>query len=85
MPPRWSRPPTRTDPDYRRLADRINWVVHLGAFAATNSGLWFFHNLQQAHWAWAPWLTGGWGLAVLAHAVYAFALAERARSSHGRF
>jgi len=43
MPPRWPREPDRNDPAYRRLDDRMNFAVHVAIFAASNSGLWFFH------------------------------------------
>ena len=46
MPPRWPRKPTRQDPAYRRLEDRINFAVHVAGFIAVNSGLWFFHTLN---------------------------------------
>ncbi|MEG4497639.1 2TM domain-containing protein [Microcoleus sp. F10-C6] len=76
MPPRWPRKPDRNDPEYRRLDDRMNFAIHVGLFSATNSGLWFFHNLQKADWPWAISVTGGWALVVLAHAVYIFAIAD---------
>jgi hypothetical protein len=77
MPPRWPRKPDRaTDPDYRRLDDRMNFAVHVGIFAATNSGLWFANTLQPGR---LPWLTGlslVWlGLLAL-HGVYIFAIAD---------
>jgi len=76
MPPRWPRKPDRNDPEYRRLDDRMNFAIHVGLFSATNSGLWFVHNLQKADWSWAISVTGGWALVVLAHAVYHFAIAD---------
>ena len=66
MPPRWPRKPDRNDPEYRRLDDRMNFAIHVGLFSATNSGLWFVHNLQKADWPWATSVTGGWALVVLA-------------------
>jgi len=76
MPPRWPRKPDRNDPEYRRLDDRMNFAIHVGLFSATNSGLWFVHNLQKAYWPWAISVTGGWALVVLAHAIYHFAIAD---------
>ena len=76
MPPRWPRKPDRNDPEYRRLDDRMNFAIHVGLFSATNSGLWFVHNLQKADWPRAITVTGGWALVVLAHAVYHFAIAD---------
>jgi len=76
MPPRWPRKPDRRDPDYRRLDDRMNFAVHVGLFAACNSGVWFFRTLRYAEWRWAYLLTGLWGLILLGHAVYIFAIAD---------
>ena len=76
MPPRWPRKPDRRDPDYRRLDDRMNFAVHVGLFAACNSGVWFFRTLRYAEWRWAYLLTGLWGLILLGHAIYIFAIAD---------
>jgi hypothetical protein len=70
MPPRWPRKPDRRDPDYRRLDDRMNFAVHVGLFAACNSGVWFFRTLRYAEWRWAYLLTGLWGLILLGHAIF---------------
>ncbi|MCP2729715.1 2TM domain-containing protein [Limnofasciculus baicalensis] len=78
MPPRWPRKPDRRDPDYRRLDDRMNFAVHVGIFAACNSGFWFFRNLFYAEWEWVYWVTGIWLLILVAHAVYIFAIADYA-------
>ncbi len=69
MPPRWPRQPDPNDPAYRRLADRINFAVHIAFFAATNSGLWFIHELNGAFHR-LPWVTGLWGLGLLVHGFY---------------
>jgi len=76
MPPRWPRKPDRRDPDYRRLDDRMNFAVHVGLFAAFNSGIWFFRTLQYADWRWAYLITGLWGLIVVGHAIFIFAIAD---------
>lgn len=76
MPPRWPRKPDRNDPEYRRLDDRMNFAIHVGLFSASNSGLWFVHNLQKTDWPWAVSVTGWWALLVLAHAIYIFAIAD---------
>jgi len=76
MPPRWPRKPDRKDPAYRKLDDRMNFATHVAVFAASNSGLWFFHNLQKAQWPWAVWVTGGWATILFAHAVYIFVIAN---------
>lgn len=76
MPPRWPRKPDRRDPAYRRLDDRMNFAIHVAAFGACNSSLWFFRNLQSSPWSWTPWLTGIWLAVLLGHAVYIFAIAD---------
>jgi hypothetical protein len=76
MPPRWPRKPTREDPAYRRLEDRINFAVHVAAFMAVNSGLWFFHTLNPDWVGWVPWFTLAWLPLLAGHGVYIFALAD---------
>lgn len=76
MPPRWPRKPDRiNDPAFRRLEDRINFAVHVAAFTAFNSGLWFFQILWDK-WSHLPVVTGIWGVALLAHGLYVFAIAD---------
>jgi 2TM domain len=81
MPPRWPRQPTRQDPDYRKLDDRMNFAVHVAIFAVTNSGLWFFHNFRKATWEWLPWLTLSWLVVVLVHLIYISAIANYSKTS----
>ena len=76
MPPRWPRKPDRRDPAYRRLDDRMNFAMHVAIFAVTNSGLWFFHNLNSADWQWLPWLTSAWVVVLLLHLIYISAIAD---------
>lgn len=77
MPPRWPRQPDRRDPAFRRLDDRMNFAVHVAVFAAINSGLWFFQNLQRSStWPLVPWLTVGWLLLLVGHGIYIFAIAN---------
>lgn len=76
MPPRWPRKPDRNDPAFRRLDDRMNFAMHVAIFAATNSGLWFFH---QYNLAWVPWvsrLTPIWLAGLVIHGIYIFAIAN---------
>lgn len=84
MPPRWPRQPDRKDPDYRRLDDRMNFAIHVAIFAAINSGLWFFHNLQSADWPWLTGFTGIWLLAIALHGIYIFAIADYSPVSSNR-
>lgn len=84
MPPRWPRQPDRKDPAYRRLDDRMNFAVHVAIFAACNSGLWFFHNINVAPWSWITWFTSIWALGLLIHGVYIFAIADYSPVSSNR-
>jgi hypothetical protein len=76
MPPRWPRKPDRNDPAYRRLDDRMNFAVHVAAFLACNSGVWFVHNFRHATWVWISWFTGIWAIVLLIHFVYIAAIAD---------
>jgi hypothetical protein len=76
MPPRWPRQPTRQDPAYRRLEDRMNFAVHVAAFIAVNSGLWFFHTFNPEWVVWAKWVTLPWLIGLVGHGVYVFAIAD---------
>jgi hypothetical protein len=76
MPPRWPRKPDRNDPAFRRLDDRMTFATHVALFAATNSGVWFFREIQAQSWNWATWLTGLWAIALVLHGVYIFAIAN---------
>ncbi|WP_084639452.1 2TM domain-containing protein [Geitlerinema sp. PCC 9228] len=76
MPPRWPRKPDRQDPEYRKLDDRMTFAVHVAIFAAFNSGLWFFWNLQASPWTWTPWVTLGWTGVLAVHGLYIFAIAN---------
>jgi len=80
MPPRWPRKPDRGDPAYRRLDDRINFALHVAIFAAVNSGVWFWQQLQVQGWPWTFWLTGTWLLVLGLHGVYIFAIANYQKS-----
>jgi hypothetical protein len=89
MPPRWSRKPDRADPDFRRLDDRMTFATHVAAFAAVNSGLWFFRILGERTSAagipgglpYTPWITTVWAAILVAHAIYVFAIANYAPTS----
>lgn len=83
MPPRWPRQPDRNDPAYRRLDDRINFAVHVAAFLAVNSGIWFFRLLKDMHWTWAIWLTGIWLAGLVLHFIYIVAIADYSVKSNG--
>lgn len=84
MPPRWPRQPDRNDPAYRRLDDRMNFAFHVALFAASNSGIWFFHQMLGATWPWAVWVTGTWATLLVGHGVYIFAIADYSPLSNKR-
>lgn len=76
MPPRWPRKPDRVnDLAFRRLEDRLNFAVHVAAFSAFNSGLWFLQILKP-RWQNLPLVTGIWAVALVSHALYVFAIAK---------
>jgi 2TM domain len=81
MPPRWSSPPDRKDPAYRRLDDRMNFATHVAIFSAINSCIWFVRTLKAADWTWAIWFTGIWALALVANGVFIFAIANYSNSA----
>jgi hypothetical protein len=83
MPPRWPRKPDRADPDYRKLDDRMNFAIHVAVFAASNSGVWFVHNLKAATWSWIIWFTGVWAVILLLHLIYITAIADYSVKSNG--
>jgi len=76
MPPRWPRQPTRKDPAYRKLEDRMNFAVHVAVFILINSGTWFFKELNNANWQWATSLTLGWLTVLGLHLIYISAIAD---------
>jgi 2TM domain len=79
MPPKWPRKPDRaSDPDYRRLDDRMNFAFHVAVFAASNSGLWFFDRMQSGQFPWLSTVSLVWLVGLAVHGVYVFALAKYA-------
>lgn len=76
MPPKWPREPDRADPAYRKLEDRINFAVHVAAFTAFNSGLWFLHEFTPGTLLWLPKFTLPWLGGLALHGVWLFAIAK---------
>ncbi|MEL6222502.1 MAG: 2TM domain-containing protein [Cyanobacteria bacterium J06626_14] len=76
MPPRWPRQPDRKDPAFRKLDDRMTFATHVALSIAVNSGLWFFKLLQHQDWPWVLWVTGAWAIALFAHGIFIFAIAD---------
>lgn len=83
MPPRWPRKPDRNDPAYRKLDDRMNFAVHVAAFLAINSGLWFFERINLMHWSGLTWFSGIWAMILLGHLIYITAIADYSLKSNG--
>jgi hypothetical protein len=67
MPLVITRPPDPEDPDYQKLEQLINLVVHGAAFAAFNSGLWVWHGLKPGFFPQLPLLTGLLAVVFLVH------------------
>lgn len=76
MPPRWPRQPDRSDPEFRRLDDRMNFAVHVAVLITINSGLWFFHNLLRADWPWLTPFSLVWLGVLVLHLLYIGAIAD---------
>ncbi len=69
MPIRWYGNGDPKDPIYLHFSRIVSFTVHAMAFAAVNSGLWFFQQIRH------PWLhldlfTGLWLIGVFAHLVF---------------
>jgi hypothetical protein len=82
MPPRWPRVPTRDDPAFRRVDDRMTFATHVAATIAVNSGCWFFRIVQKADWSWTPILTAASLSVLLAHGIYVFSIADYSTDSY---
>jgi 2TM domain len=79
----WPRPPDRKDLEYRKVDDRMNFAVHVLAFSASNSTLWFVKILLQADWDWPIKFTAAWAIVVFLHALYVFVIADYSEKSNG--
>ncbi|AFY71223.1 hypothetical protein Pse7367_2972 [Thalassoporum mexicanum PCC 7367] len=81
MAPRLSKPPDKNDPDYQRLENRINFALHVGIFAASNSCIWFVRTITYANWDWTILLTESWLALLLIHGIWAFATERNLKQS----
>lgn len=54
----------------------MNFAVHVAAFGAVNSTVWFFRLMQTEARPWTLLLTGGWTAILLSHGVYVFGVAD---------
>lgn len=76
MPPRWPTPPTREDPNYRKLDDRFTLAAHAMAFAASISGLTFVKLLRHAEWSWYAPFALTWLALVAVNGIWVLAIAR---------
>jgi hypothetical protein len=83
MPRSWPRKPDRkTDPEFRRADDRMNFIVHVMAYLAVNSGIWFFDIIKKAEWSWVTPFSLVW-LGILAlNLLYISAIADYSEASN---
>lgn len=66
MPIRWYGPADPTDPTYRHFNRVVNLTLHGMAFAAVNSGLWFFQEMRHP-WSHLNVVTGLWLAGLVIH------------------
>ena len=84
MPRSWPRKPDRkTDPEFRRAEDVMNFIVHVMLFLAVVSGVWFVDIIKQAEWSWATPFSLGWLGIVLLHITYIRVIADYSEKSNG--
>jgi len=84
MPRSWPRKPDRkTDPEFRRADDRMNFIVHVMVYLAINSGIWFFDILEQAELSWPMWFSLGWLGILMLNLIYIAAIADYTEKSNG--
>ncbi|MGB2924390.1 MAG: 2TM domain-containing protein [Limnothrix sp.] len=84
MPRSWPREPDRkTDPEFRRADDRMNFIVHVMAYLAVNSGIWFVDIIKQAGWDWPVWFSLAWLGILLLNLLYISAIADYSETSNG--
>ena len=66
MPIRWYGPANPEDPTYRHFSRVVNLIIHIMAFAAVNSGLWFFELIRHK-WSHLDSFSEVWLIALLLH------------------
>ncbi len=69
MPLRWYGNGDPQDPTYLHFSRIINFTIHAMAFAALNSGLWFYQQIRHP-WGQLNIFTEIWLVALLAHLVF---------------
>ncbi|HRD41716.1 MAG TPA: 2TM domain-containing protein [Prochlorococcaceae cyanobacterium AMR_MDS_5431] len=66
MPIRWYGSVNPSDSKYRHFERIVDFCIHAGIFAATNSGLWFAQNIHPIYF-YLTSLTLGWTIGLLLH------------------
>jgi hypothetical protein len=84
MPRSWPRKPDRkTDGEFRRADDRMNFIVHGMAYLTVNSGIWFVDIIKQAAWSWPVWFSLVWMGVLVLNLIYISAIADYSETSNG--
>ena len=78
MPLRWYGNGDPKDPVYLHFSRIVNLTIHAAAFAALNSGLWFFQQLRHP-WQYLNAFTSVWLVLLLLHLL--FVIVRRPRDS----
>ena len=73
MPIRWYGPADPKNPTYRHFSRVVNLIIHIMAFAALNSGLWFFELIRH-QWVNLSIFTEVWLVFLLLHFAVVIAL-----------
>lgn len=83
MPRSWPRKPDRkTDPEFRRAEDRMNFIVHVMAYLAVNSGIWFVDIIKRAEWSWVMPFSLVWLGGLALNLLYIAAIADYSEASN---
>ena len=64
MPIRWYGSGDPNDPLYKHFSRIVNLTLHAMAFAAVNSGLWFWQQIRHP-WGHLNWFTEIWLLGLM--------------------
>ncbi len=59
MPIKWYGTGDQSDPLYMHFSRIVNLTIHMMAFAAVNSGLWFFQQIKHP-WTNLQFFSGFW-------------------------
>ncbi len=68
MPIRWYGNADSNDPLYKHFSRIVNFTIHAMAFAALNSGLWFFEKIRH-QWSHLEFFTLTWLGLLVTHLV----------------